>query len=232
MDKITNEFKFQCQMTACCCTKMEIFLNPYDILQIAKKTKMTTTEVIENYVLFLKSKDTGFIRPIFKSARSSLCSFNNNKLCSIHDHRPLSCRLFPLARIGGEFYLQDAEFCQGLKVDYNMKLSEYLSEDEGEEYLKSADLYHKIMDDLKVSGSSIIENKYYYDLLNILLFDFDYFYNGEYIDLKSFEKSQLSFHLADKLIQTFNIEPDIDKKTLLENLYLEGDRFIAKNIKK
>jgi len=219
-------------MTACCCTNMEIFLNPYDILQLAKKNKISTTEVIETYVLFLKSKDTGFIRPILNSARSGLCCFNKNKLCSIHDHRPLSCRLFPLARIGGEYFLQDAGFCQGLKMDYTMKLSEYLSDDDGEEYLNSADLYHKIMDDLKVSGSSIIENEYYYDLLNILLFDFDYFYNGEYYDLKNIEKSLLSFHLAEKLIETFNTDPEIDKEKLLENLYIEGDRFIAKNIKK
>lgn len=219
-------------MTACCCTNMEIFLNPFDILQIAKEVKITTSEVIDKYILFLKCKDTGFIRPILKSARIGLCDFNKNKLCRIHDHRPLSCRLFPLARIEGDYYLQEAEFCQGLKVDNKIDLSEYLREDSGEEYIESADLYHKTMEDLKTSNSAVLDNKYYYDLINIILFDFDYFYNGELNELKNSEKIKLSFYLIDKLVELFKGHSEMAKEELLENLYLEGDKFIAKNIKK
>lgn len=219
-------------MTACCCANMEIFLNPYDILQIAVKTNMRTNNIIDKYILFLEDKETGLTRPILKSARIGLCNFNKNKLCSIHDHRPLSCRLFPLARINGEFFLQKEEFCQGLKVDNNMKLSDYLNEDTGEEYLKSADLYHLIIEDLKYNGSDIIKNKYYYNLLNTIIFDFDYFYNGEFNEFNNNDKIQLSFHLAKYLIESVKKQPEYDKEDLLKNLYLEGDIFIAKNIKK
>jgi uncharacterized protein len=219
-------------MTACCCTNMEIFLNPFDILQIAFKNNMTTSEVIDKYVLFLENKETGLTRPILKSARIGLCTFNENKLCTIHDHRPLSCRLFPLARIDGEFYLQQAEFCKGLKENNFIELSDYLNEDEGEEYLKSSDLYHEVIEDLKNVYPDMIRNKYYYDLLNIILFDFDYFYNGGLNELHNLDKIKLSIHLAKKIMESFRKEVNMDKEEFLENLYIEGDIFIAKNIKK
>lgn len=219
-------------MTACCCTNMEIFLNPFDILQISIKTNMTTSEVIDKYILFLEDKETGLRRPILKNARIGLCSFNKNRLCTIHDRRPLSCRLFPLARIKGEFYLQKAEFCQGLEVDNIIELSDYLNEDRGEEYLKSADMFHEVIDDLKNNYSDMIINKYYYDLLNIILFDIDYFYNYELNEIYNFDKIKLSIHLAKKLMESFSKSGYCNKEELLENLYLEGDIFIDKNIKK
>lgn len=219
-------------MTACCCTNMEIFLNPFDILQIANKTNLTTSEIIDKYILFLEDKESGLRRPILKNARIGLCSFNQEKLCTIHDHRPLSCRLFPLARIKGKFFLQQAEFCQGLKVDNIIELSDYLSEDDGVEYIKSADLYHEIIETLKNLYPSLIKNKYYFDLLNIILFDIDYFYNYELNEISNIDKLKLSFHLANKLMESFSKSDYTKKEDVLENLYLEGDRFIAKNIKK
>lgn len=232
MEKVIKEFRFKCQMTACCCTNMEIFLNPYDILQISKKCSLTTTEVLEKYILFLKDKESGLIRPIVKSARSGLCDFNLNKLCSIHSHRPLSCRLFPLGRIDGDFYLQEAKFCQGLEINDTVQLSDYLKDDEGTVYVEMTDIYHKITYNLKNENSAILNNKYYNKLLNVLLYDFDYFYNGEYNHLSSREKAVLSFHLINILIEEFDKKIIIDNQLLIDKLYLEGDKFIAKNIKK
>lgn len=232
MEKVIKEFRFKCQMTACCCTNMEIFLNPYDILQIAKKCSITTSEVLDKYILFLKDKESGIIRPIFKSARTGLCDFNLNKLCTIHSHRPLSCRLFPLGRIDGDFYLQEAKFCQGLEVNDIVQLFDYLKDDEGNLYLKMTDIYHKLVNSLKNENLAILDNSYYNDLLNVLLYDFDYFYNGDYNHLSSIEKILLSFHLINILIEEFNKKIISDNQLLIDKLYLEGDKFIAKNIKK
>lgn len=232
MEKVIKEFKFNCQMTACCCTNMEIFLNPYDILQIAKKYSLSTTEVLDKYILFLKDKDLGIIRPILKSARTGLCEFNLNKLCTIHSHRPLSCRLFPLGRINGDFYLQEAKFCQGLKVDEAIQLSDYLNSDDGTVYIELADVYHKLISSLKKENFALLDNSYYHDLLNVLIYDFDYFYNGEYNYLNSKEKLVLSFYLINILIEEFNKKIITNNQLLIEKLYLEGDKFIAKNFKK
>ncbi|KAF0091344.1 MAG: hypothetical protein FD141_1133 [Fusobacteria bacterium] len=232
MEKVIKEFRFKCQMTACCCTNMEIFLNPYDILQIANQCSITTSEVLEKYILFLKDKESGIIRPIFKSARTGLCDFNLNKLCTIHSHRPLSCRLFPLGRIDGDFYLQEAKFCQGLENNDIVQLSDYLKDDDGNIYLEMTDIYHKIVNSLKNENLAILDNNYYNNLLNVLFYDYDYFYNGEYNHLSSREKMLLSFHLINILIEEFNKKIISDNQLLIDKLYLEGDKFIAKNIKK
>ncbi len=232
MEKVIKDFKFKCQMTACCCTNMEIFLNPYDILQIAKKCSITTTEVLKKYIHFLKDKDSGIIRPIFKRARTGLCDFNINRLCTIHSYRPLSCRLFPLGRIDGEYYLQDAKFCKGLGEYENVQLSDYLKGDDGNIYLEMTDIYHKIIDILKKDNQSILENPYYNNLLNVLLYDFDYFYNGEYSYLNNKDKVFLSFHLIKILIDEINKNLITQNQILIDKLYLEGDKFIAESIKK
>jgi hypothetical protein len=111
-------------------------------------------------------------------------------------------------------------------------LSDYLNDDEGNVYLEMTDIYHRIVNSIKKDYITILDNPYYNDLLNVLLYDFDYFYNGEYNNLSSREKVDLSFHLITILIEEFNKNIINDNQILIDRLYLEGDKFIAENIKK
>lgn len=233
--QIVNTFNFKCHMTACCCNSMEIFLNPYDIIQIASNLNLTTSKVIDDYILFLEDKDNKVIRPILKKARYGLCDFNLNKLCIIHKFRPLSCRLFPLARVNGNFYLQNASFCIGLKEQVSNNFEEYLSEDFGEKYLVLADSYHNIMTSVQENINELIKNKYYWDLLNTIIYDIDYFYGYEeevYKKIGSLDKTRLALHLAETFIDLYTKNDLIEKSEIINMLYIEGDNFIDQNFKK
>ncbi|MDD2370788.1 MAG: YkgJ family cysteine cluster protein [Firmicutes bacterium] len=232
MYKIENEFKFNCQMTACCCQNMEIFLNPYDILMLSSELKLSTTEIVNKYILFLEEKGTGLFRPILKNARKGLCIFNVDNLCIIHLNRPLSCRLFPLARLNGEYYIQNVKFCKGLKENSYIKLMDYLKVDSGLEYLEMADLYHTKYNELKNLNNGLLHNKDYNNLLNILLYDIDYFYGEDLFKFNSKEKLLLSLYLVDRLIEFYENRNEITKEVLIENLYKKGDNFIVKNFNK
>jgi len=227
--EVANKFNFNCHMTACCCQNMEIFLNPYDILKISENLNVTTTEIIDEFILFLEDRETGLFRPILKSARTGLCKFNIDKLCTIHVNRPLSCRLFPLARISGKFLLQQAPFCTGLTDITSIKLTDYLNESSVEEYLSMSDLYHLKYDVLKNLNNGLLKNEYYNNLLNILLYDIDFFYNGELKNINSKDKFTLSLYLVDKLLDIFKLNRSYDKKMIIEELFMEGDKFIVKN---
>lgn len=225
MKKVIDNFSFECQMTACCCTNMEIFLNPYDILQLASAANMTTTELIDRHILFLHDRTNNNQRPILKQARTGICFFNQDKLCMIHKTRPLSCRLFPLARINNEYYIQEADFCQGLKVDRLSDLNDYLDSDTGRVYIEAADRYHLLISAIK---DNLKVDDYYHKLINILLFDYDYFFNGEYANIENKDKLELIYHLVKELLKLINIEPALNNEEVLNRLFEEGDRFIAK----
>jgi len=229
LNKIINEFKFDCQKTAHCCENMEIFLNPFDILKISKKLDNTTTQIIDKYIIFLENTENGLYRPIIKSARRGLCIFNIDKLCSIHNSRPLSCRLFPLARINKEYILQDVDFCKGLKENIANRLLDYIKEDSGIDYLSMADLFHEKYEKLKNLNTGLLNDKYYNNLLNVLLYDFDYFYNGELNYLNCKDKAKLSFYLVENLIEIYDSSKVYDKEVIIEKLFLEGDKFLDKN---
>jgi len=229
LKKLSNDFNFACQRTACCCQKMEIFLNPYDILKIAETLKLSTTKVINKYITFLEDRETNLFRPILKDARKEACAFNTDKLCIIHQNRPLSCRLFPLARINGELKLQKINFCEGLKVQHKVKLADYIKEDDGIEYFAMADLYHEKYKVLKKLKKEILRDKYFQNLLNILLYDFEYFYGDDLHHLNSKEKINLSFFLVDKLIEIYQLNMVKSREKIIEKLFLEGDKFIVEN---
>ena len=84
-----------------CCTGMgnSIILDPYDIYIFNKELNMTFEHLLSGYVE-LNVVD-GIILPNLKmdSVKNCCLFLNEEGRCSIHEHRPGMCRLFPLGRI-------------------------------------------------------------------------------------------------------------------------------------
>lgn len=225
-------FNFSCQKTGNCCNKMEIFLNPFDILEIASCKGITTSEVIDRYVIFLENAKQGIQRPIFKEARNGFCSFNENKLCTIHMNRPLSCRLFPLNRKNGKLYNSNSSFCKGLKVEKEITIDKYITGEGLKEYIEGADLYHNLIEDLTKKYDFSKIDYYLKSLFFIILYDFDrVFVEYTKYDLSSMEKLKLSLHVAKYLGDNYFSLSDYSKEELLNNIFNLGDSYIDKNIK-
>ena len=231
MDK--EKFNFKCQMTGNCCYKMEIFLNPFDILQIASALGTSTTETIDRYLLFLENRKQGFPRPIFKAAREGFCSFNIDKKCTIHQNRPLSCRLFPLAKKKNIIYNTNSDFCLGLKIGEEISLQDYLLQEGAGLYIVEADSYYKLME--KIMGKTDFSqvNIYLKDIFYLVLYDIDKVFNEySYLKLSSMEKLALSLNIAEYIAENYFPLKEYSKEELLENIFIRGDQYIAENIKK
>ena len=91
-----------CAGCSSCCreTGNTIILDPHDIWQLGRGTKMTFTELLEQGRIVLNMAD-GVILPNLKlGEKGEGCSFLNEAgRCSIHAFRPGLCRLFPLGRL-------------------------------------------------------------------------------------------------------------------------------------
>lgn len=83
-----SRFSYQCNQCGLCCHAKVITLSPYDVLRIARARSIATSEAVRTYTArrgsLLRFKDDGG------------CSALSGSRCTIHEGRPLACRLYPL----------------------------------------------------------------------------------------------------------------------------------------
>ncbi len=108
-----------------CCANVNILLTPVDVLRLARRLEMSTTEFLDRHALIPITKDLRLPVVMLKMSddESKRCSFVTEKGCGVYEDRPWSCRMYPVAmavppaRAGVEpkpihFLLED-DFCEG-----------------------------------------------------------------------------------------------------------------------
>lgn len=87
-----SAFSYQCNACSRCCHNKAIRVGPYEILRLARRLGMTTTEFIAQHT------EAGGTVLRMREENNRACIFLDDKGCSVHPYRPLACRLYPLAR--------------------------------------------------------------------------------------------------------------------------------------
>ena len=85
-------FSYRCNACSRCCHNKAIRVGPYEILRLARRLGITTTEFIERHT------EAGGTVLRMREENDRACIFLNQQGCSVHPDRPLACRLYPLAR--------------------------------------------------------------------------------------------------------------------------------------
>jgi Fe-S-cluster containining protein len=110
-----------------CCADVNIMLTPLDVLQLARGAGMTTTEFLDNHTLHPITKDLHLpvVMLAMKDEPERRCSFVSEQGCTVYEHRPWACRMYPLglalppARAGETpepiYFLFDDDHCEGRK---------------------------------------------------------------------------------------------------------------------
>ncbi len=139
------DFSYDCNRCSRCCQQKIIRVNPYEAARLAFRLKISTS-------LFLKAYTTGggsMLRPTDQQT----CVFLTHEGCSVHEDRPLVCRLYPLGRgtlddKSEEFHLVDREpLCEGtLSVDGTV--STYLAGQGAGAFIEAADRYRDLIDEI------------------------------------------------------------------------------------
>jgi hypothetical protein len=125
-----DTFKFACHPgVSCfnrCCSDVNIFLSPYDVLRMKRRLGMKSSDFLEKYALMPVQKDmrTPVVVLRMNDDEAKTCPFLTDSGCGIYSDRPWPCRMYPLGLAaqkdtpdgwrGDRFYfLLTEEVCKG-----------------------------------------------------------------------------------------------------------------------
>ena len=156
----SSKFKFSCHKNiSCfnkCCTDVNIFLTPYDIIRLKNRLKISSQEFLDKYTLLPIDENQNYPVVMLKMNRDDekSCPFVGDKGCSVYEDRPWPCRMFPLGvaspkEIGTngneEFYfILEEPVCQGYKEDRNITVNDWIKEQKVEEYTEMGERFKEV----------------------------------------------------------------------------------------
>jgi Fe-S-cluster containining protein len=80
-----------------CCRDVSIVLTPYDVLRMKKVLRMDSSEFLDKYTLIFHTEKQKLPIVILKmNFDDKRCPFVTEQGCSVYDHRPWACRMYPL----------------------------------------------------------------------------------------------------------------------------------------
>jgi hypothetical protein len=122
-----------------CCQDVNILLTPYDIVQMKNRLGISSTEFLEKYTKRLLAPNTLLPAVQFKmdEENDKRCYFVGDKGCGVYEHRPWSCRMYPLDHsVEAETFapMVDPTRCLGLQENTAWKLRDWLQDQGIEPY--------------------------------------------------------------------------------------------------
>jgi hypothetical protein len=101
---LNSKFKFRCYNgISCfnkCCRLTDIFLTPYDILQMKKRLGISSEEFLERYTYIHIDEKFSYPYVVLKMMEDNerKCPFVTPEGCSIYEDRPVNCRYYPIGQ--------------------------------------------------------------------------------------------------------------------------------------
>ncbi len=108
-----------------CCGDVNIFLTPVDVLRLARRSGLDTSEFLPKHTLTPITKELHLPVAVLRmnDDEHKRCPFLGEQGCGVYEDRPWSCRMYPLgmaippARAGVEpepiYFLFEDDFCDG-----------------------------------------------------------------------------------------------------------------------
>lgn len=94
---LSDTLPLTCSRKGTCCHGNKVMLNPFEVNQLARAKNMSPKEFKEQYTISGGSQ-LKFDGKIGWSNQHACSQYIENFGCSVHEGRPLACRLFPLGR--------------------------------------------------------------------------------------------------------------------------------------
>jgi len=145
-----------CSRSGSCCFGKSVMLNPWELLSFSKEKKITPKEFRNLYC------DFGGIQLKFngepdKKGQLACSQYVDNFGCSVHQGRPLACRLYPLGRKiqnnKAHYIYQGEDFpcltdCSEVLELPQLSVGEYLKGQLAEDFEKAQDEYLIVMQNI------------------------------------------------------------------------------------
>ncbi len=148
-------FSYDCNACGKCCRDKVITLAPYDVIRIARAAGVPTGEAVRRFTLRRGS--------ILKCGAGGACGALAGVRCSIHEGRPLACRLYPLgieraADGRGERFirLEPAPGSLGVYGE-DGAVGDFLEAQDVAEYLDANDRYRRLIPRLRARIAQLVD---------------------------------------------------------------------------
>jgi len=217
-----DTFKFGCHPgISCfntCCSDVNIFLSPYDVLRLKQRLGISSTEFLEKYTLLPVQKDMTVPVVLLKMQENEKrsCHFVTDQGCGVYTDRPWPCRMYPVGLAssrdtedgwrGDRFYfLLKEDTCFGHQEAREWTVQEWMDDQEVEAYEEWGEAYKELS-----------LHKFFEDGLILPPEKMEMFFNSTY-DLDKFRQ----FVFDSSLLERFDVDEDFvdrmkaDDETLL-----------------
>jgi uncharacterized protein len=155
-----SQFKFNCHKNiSCfnkCCSDVNIFLTPYDIIRFKNRLEISSQEFLDKYTFLPidEKQNHPVVMLKMNDDEEKSCPFVSDQGCSVYEDRPWSCRMFPLGvaspkDIGAngdeEFYfILEEPVCQGYKEEKNLTINDWIQDQQVEEYTEMGECFKEV----------------------------------------------------------------------------------------
>jgi Fe-S-cluster containining protein len=179
---LEDAFNFECHpgldCFTSCCRDVNIFLAPYDVIRLRRALKMNSGDFLEKHTHMLTKP--GGVLPLVALRMNEddrYCPFlDHEKGCTVYEHRPWSCRLFPLnLESSGDFtYVCGPERCPGLLSSTRQRIHRWLVDQGAAEYQDIHLLYAELTSHPKLAELDV-ENPAVRQMIFMATYDLDRF---------------------------------------------------------
>lgn len=137
-----GRFSYTCNRCNRCCRDKRIQVNPYEVARLARNRGVSTGTLIDRFIdpeqMALRQREDG------------TCVFLGNEGCTVHEDRPLVCRLYPLGRVvrGPQerwIVLPPAPGSEGV-VGADGAVSDYVRQQGAIPYMHASEAYHSVIE--------------------------------------------------------------------------------------
>jgi hypothetical protein len=128
-----EKFKFSCHKgLSCfntCCSDINIFLTPYDVLRMRRSIEISSGEFLRRYTIALLGEEglPLVVLKMMEDERKS-CPFVLSDGCGIYEDRPWSCRMYPIFPASSKeegFWIEEKPSCLGFKEERQWTIEEW-----------------------------------------------------------------------------------------------------------
>ncbi len=201
-----------------CCSDVNIFLSPYDVLRLKQRLGISSTEFLEKYTLLPVQKDMTVPVVLLKMQENEkkACHFVTDQGCGVYTDRPWPCRMYPVGLAssrdtedgwrGDRFYfLLKEDTCLGHQEAREWTVQEWMDDQEVDAYEEWGEAYKELS-----------LHKFFEDGLVLPPEKMEMFFNSTY-DLDKFRE----FVFGSSLLDRFEVDEDLvdrmksDDETLL-----------------
>lgn len=140
-----------------CCSDVNIFLSPYDVLRLKSRLGISSSEFLEKYTLLPVQKDMTVPVVLLRMEENETksCPFVTPQGCGVYADRPWPCRMYPVGLAasrdtldgfqGERFYfLLREEGCRGFGEAREWTIQEWMDDQEVDDYDRWGEAYKEL----------------------------------------------------------------------------------------